>query len=89
MVQNRIVVKHVSNPENHDIKDISIIRKVHISMYECFLHQNISTETTHSVYGTTPVWCKGGSRYVEGSYVLYYINIIYYYLSPGRSYVLY
>ena len=22
--------------------------------------------TTHSGYGTTPVWCRGGTRYVEG-----------------------
>ena len=23
--------------------------------------------TTHSGYGTTPVWCRGGSRYIEGA----------------------
>ena len=30
--------------------------------------------TTHSSYGTTPVWCRGGNRYVETCWGFPYLN---------------
>ena len=36
---------------------------------------DVKLETTHSGYGTTPVWCRGGSRYVEGYWGFPYLKI--------------
>ena len=33
------------------------------------------SRTTHSGYGTTPVWCRGGNRYVEGCWGVPYLKI--------------
>ena len=36
---------------------------------------NGSKGTTKTGYGTTPVWCRGGSRYVEGCRGFLYLQI--------------
>ena len=40
----RTGVKHVSNPPNHNIRDISIVGKVNNLIYTCFLNEDICTE---------------------------------------------
>ena len=39
------------------------------------LATNNQTRAHHSSYGNTPVWCRGGSRYVEGCCGFHYLKI--------------
>ena len=47
----------------------------HVSLTSGFLQSANDCPPTSASYGTTPIWCRGGNRYVEGCWGFRYLKI--------------